>query len=295
MESAMRVGILGVGIMGSLLLERCVRAGHETFFFELSPAAREKAVKLGGKDCRTPKDVAAGAECVFLFLPGPAEIQSCLLGEDGVLHGAAPGLVVVDMATSSPFNTTAMAKAAAEKGVAYLDAPVLGRPIAVGNWCLPVGGDAGALTKVRPVLELVAGKIIPVGESGNGHAVKLLNQMMFGAINAMTAEMMAVATQVGIAPKLLYETIAASGAGTVSNLFKELGPRVVEDKYDNPAFSVTLLCKDIRLAVDMAAAAGAPPLLGRAIQQLNELALAQGLGAEDTSCMWRAVKKMWGK
>jgi 3-hydroxyisobutyrate dehydrogenase-like beta-hydroxyacid dehydrogenase len=281
--------------MGSLLLERCVQAGHEARFFELSPAAREKAVKLGGKDCRSPKDVAAGAECVFLFLPGPEEIQSCLLGDDGVLQGAAPGLVVVDMATSSPRNTAAMARAAAEKGVAYLDAPVLGRPIAVGNWCLPVGGDVDALDKARPILELVAGKIVPVGGNGNGHAIKLLNQMMFGAINAMTAEMMAVAKQAGVAPKLLYETIAASGAGTVSNLFKELGPRVVEDDYDNPTFSVSLLCKDINLAVGMAAAAGAPPLLGRAIQQLNEVALAQGWGPRDTSCMWRAVEKMWGK
>jgi 3-hydroxyisobutyrate dehydrogenase-like beta-hydroxyacid dehydrogenase len=148
---------------------------------------------------------------------------------------------------------------------------------------------------VRPVLALVADKIIPVGGNGSGHTVKLLNQMMFGAINAMTAEMMAVAKQAGVAPKLLYETIAASGAGTVSNLFKELGPRVAEDNYDNPAFSVTLLCKDISLAVGMAAAAGAPPLLGRAIQQLNEVALAQGWGPRDSSCMWRAVEKMWGK
>jgi 3-hydroxyisobutyrate dehydrogenase/2-hydroxy-3-oxopropionate reductase len=145
------------------------------------------------------------------------------------------------------------------------------------------------------VLELVAKTIIPVGGSGSGHTIKLLNQMMFGAINAMTAEMMAVSGQLGVAPKLLYETIAASGAGTVSNLFKELGPRVVEDNYEHPAFSVNLLCKDVRLAVDMASAAGAPPFLSRAVQQINEVALAQGWGLSDTACMWRAVEKMWGK
>ncbi len=291
----MKIGILGVGTMGSLLLERCVKAGHETRFYDPFPAAREKAAKLGGKDSATPKDLAVGADCVFFFLPGPAEIKACMLGEDGILKSAAPGLVVVDMATSSPRNTLEMARAAGEKGVDYLDAPVLGRPIAVGNWCLPVGGDSKALDKVRPVLELVAGKIIPVGGHGNGHTVKLLNQMMFGAINAMTAEMMAVSKQVGVEPKLLYETIAASGAGTVSNLFKELGPRVAEDNYDNPAFSVALLCKDVSLAVGMAAAAGAPPVLGRTVQQLIEVALAQGWGAKDTSCMWHAVERMWGK
>ena len=132
-----------------------------------------------------------------------------------------------------------------------------------------------------------------VGEVGSGHTIKLLNQMMFGAINAMTAEMMAVAHKMGVSPKLVYETITASQAGTVSNLFKELGARVVEDDYADATFSVDLLIKDVQLGLDMAAEFGAPPLLGRMVSFLNETARSQGYGNQDTAVMWKAVEACW--
>jgi 3-hydroxyisobutyrate dehydrogenase len=137
--------------------------------------------------------------------------------------------------------------------------------------------------------------VLHVGQSGSGHKIKLLNQMMFGAINAMTAEMMAIAARIGIEPKLLYDTITASQAGTVSNLFKELGDRVTTDNYDNPTFTVDLLIKDIKLGVKMAKEGGAPPILGRTVELINEIAQAQGLGHFDTSIMWRCIHRMWEK
>jgi 3-hydroxyisobutyrate dehydrogenase-like beta-hydroxyacid dehydrogenase len=109
----------------------------------------------------------------------------------------------------------------------------------------------------------------------------------------MTAEMMAIADKVGVAPKLLYETITSSQAGTVSNLFKELGARIAADDYDNPTFSVDLLIKDVRLAVEMAKAHGAPPLLARTVEFLNEAARAQGLGSADTAVMWKCYRRFW--
>jgi 3-hydroxyisobutyrate dehydrogenase-like beta-hydroxyacid dehydrogenase len=98
-----------------------------------------------------------------------------------------------------------------------------------------------------------------------------------------------------VAPKKLYEAIVASQAGTVSNLFRELGKRVGEERYDGPTFTVRLLNKDVRLGVEMAEEAGAPPILGRAIDFLNKAALAQGFGGEDTSVMWKSVKNFWKK
>ena len=132
-----------------------------------------------------------------------------------------------------------------------------------------------------------------MGPSGTGNKIKLLNQLMFGAINAITAEMMAIAEKVGIPPKLLYETITASQASTVSNLFKELGKHIVADDYDDPAFTVDLLNKDIRLAVQMAKAHNAPPLLSRTVEHINEMARAQGFGNKDTSVMWKCFHAMW--
>ncbi len=197
-------------------------------------------------------------------------------------------------ASSSAATTGAMAALATERGVGYLDAPVLGRPSSVGKWALPVGGRKEHLDRCRPVLRLLAANIMHVGESGSGNKIKLLNQLMFGAINAITAEMMAVAERLGVSPKFLYDTIMASQAGTVSNLFIELGRKISSEDYENPTFSVDLLCKDVRLAIDMAREAGAPPLLARTVQFLNEVAQSQGLGGKDTSMMWKIYGPMWG-
>ena len=134
---------------------------------------------------------------------------------------------------------------------------------------------------------------MPIGESGSGNKVKLLNQLMFGAINAMTAEMMAIAKQVGISPELLYNTITASQAGTVSNLFKELGNSIVEENYTSPTFSVGLLCKDVKLAAQLARQNGATPILGESIEAINKMAQDQGYGKMDTSVMWKCLDVMW--
>jgi 3-hydroxyisobutyrate dehydrogenase-like beta-hydroxyacid dehydrogenase len=220
-------------------------------------------------------------------------VKSCVAGPEGLLSTAKPGSVIVDMSTVDPGTSRELWQMAQPAGVGYLDAPVLGRPASVGKWALPVGGTQADLDKCAPVLSLIAARFFLIGGPGSGNKIKLLNQMMFGAINAMTAEMMAVAEKAGIAPKLLYETITASQAGTVSNLFKELGEKIALNQFDDPTFSVDLLCKDVRLAVEMAQAVNAPPLLARTIQFLNEMAQSQGLGSKDTAIMWQSFKKIW--
>jgi 3-hydroxyisobutyrate dehydrogenase/2-hydroxy-3-oxopropionate reductase len=234
------------------------------------------------------------AEVVLLFLPGPAEVEECVAGTAGLLSAKGPKTkVIADMSTVDPDTSVKLANESRQRGIGYIDAPVLGRPSAVGNWALPVGGDSADLQRAQPVLQAVAKKIFHVGESGTGNRVKLLNQLMFGAINAMTAEMMAIAAHSGISPKLLFETITASQAGTVSNLFKELGRRVAENDYSDPTFTVNLLVKDIRLAVRMADEGRTPPLLGRVIDFVNAAAQSQGYGKRDTSEMWKCMQNFW--
>ena len=287
------VGLLGAGTMGLTAGRKILESGHSLLVFDVSLGAQEKARALGAGVATPPAEVARQADMVILFLPGPKEVEACVAGKDGLLAGAHPGLVIVDMSTVDPGATIRLAETAAGKGVDYLDAPVLGRPSRVGNWALVVGGEASALEKCRPVLELLAAKIFHIGPSGSGNQIKLLNQMMFGAINAMTAEMMAVADKMGIAPRLLYETITGSQAGTVSNLFKELGARIAEDRYEDPVFSVDLLIKDVHLAVEMARQYAAPPLLGRSVEFINEIARTQGYGSLDTAVMWKCFQRIW--
>ena len=287
------VGLVGAGTMGLAAGRKILEAGRSLLAFDVTPGAKEKARSLGAGVAGTPAEVGRQADVVLMFLPGPKEVEACVSGRDGVLEGSHPGLVIVDMSTVDPGVTRRMAETAFQKGVGYLDAPVLGRPASVGNWALPVGGRSQDLDPCRPVLELIAAKIFHIGESGSGNKVKLLNQLMFGAINAMTAEMMAIAEKLGIAPKLLFETISSSQAATVSNLFKELGGRIASENYENPTFTVNLLIKDVHLAVEMAKAGDAPPVLGRSVELINEIARAQGFGDSDTSIMWKSVRRIW--
>jgi len=287
------VGLLGAGTMGLAAGRKILEAGRSLLVYDVSTGAQEKARSMGAGVAATPAEVGRQADTVILFLPGPKEVERCVAGQDGLLQESPPGLVIVDMSTVDPGITRRMAELAIKKGVGYLDAPVLGRPAAIGNWALPVGGRKQDLDHCRPVLELMASKIFHIGESGSGNKVKLLNQLMFGAINAMTAEMMAIAEKIGISPKVLFETISSSQAATVSNLFKELGGRIAAENYENPTFTVNLLIKDVHLAVEMAKAGDAPPLLGRSVELINEIARAQGFGNSDTSIMWKSVRKIW--
>lgn len=280
--------------MGLTAGRKILESGHSLLVYDVSLGAQEKARALGAGIATPPAEVARQVDMVILFLPGPKEIEWGVAGKDGLLAGSHPGLVIVDMSTVDPDTTIRLAEAASGQGVNYLDAPVLGRPVSVGHWALPVGGESSVLEQCRSILELLADKIYHVGPSGSGNKVKLLNQLMFGAINAMTAEMMAIADSLGIPPRLLFEIITSSEAATVSNLFKELGARIAQERYDEPTFSVDLLIKDVRLAVDMAKGNQAPPLLARTVEFINEMAQAQGYGGFDTAIMWKCYRKIWG-
>jgi 2-hydroxymethylglutarate dehydrogenase len=148
----MKVGLIGVGTMGSRMATALVGAGHTVLARDIDPAAEDRALGTGAQIRRSPREVAEGAEVVLLSLPAPADVASVVTGPDGLLTGAKQGLVIVDLSTVDPGGTQKMAAAAHEKAVGYLDAPVLGRPQGCGNWTLPVGGDEESLAKARPVL-----------------------------------------------------------------------------------------------------------------------------------------------
>lgn len=292
------IGLCGGGVMGRRIVEALVAAGHSVVAYDVSESARRQVEKLGAEMSESPAAVMQTCSTVILVLPAPEHVRDCVTGEEGLLsrpidHPDA-AKTIVDMSTVDPDVSIEMSQTAKSARVAYLDAPILGRPDTVGNWALPVGGSPEDLAVVRPVLEVLASQIFEAGGVGAGNRIKLLNQLMFGAINAMTAEMMAIADRMGVSQRALYETITGSKAGTVSNLFKELGSRVVDERYTEPTFTVDLLVKDVRLASKMSREAGAPPLLSKAVEFINEAAQTAGYGQMDTSVMWKAVAGFWG-
>ena len=287
----MRVGLIGLGTMGSRMAAALVEAGHTVLGWDIDRGAEDRASAIGAQIQKSPGEVAEGAEVVLMSLPAPADVATVVTGPDGLLTRAGKGLVIVDLSTVDPGSTQEMAAAAREKGVGYLDAPVLGRPQACGNWTLPVGGDEASFEKARPVLEKLARRVVLVGPSGHGNVVKLLNNLMFGAINSITVEVMALCARMGMPPKVFVDLVSESGAATVSNLFKEVGPKVLSRDF-TPLFSIALLHKDNALALAMAREAGVPMVLSSATQLLNEMALAKGLGKEDTSAAIKVYEEL---
>jgi 3-hydroxyisobutyrate dehydrogenase-like beta-hydroxyacid dehydrogenase len=287
----MNVGLIGTGTMGILAAGSVLKAGHRLVACDVNPEALAKVERLGAISLPSAAQVAGESEIILMLLPTPRHIEEVVTGEQGLLRNVRPDQVIIDMSTVDPASTRRMGARAAEQGVAYLDAPILGRPSAHGRWVLPVGGDAAVVERCRPLLEVIGRKVIHVGPLGAGNTLKLLNALMFSAINVMTSEMMVVAKKSGLAPEVLYKTLAESEAATVSGLFKEVGGKIVARDF-SPTFAIDLLCKDNGLAVEMAKACGAPPVVAGVVQTMNELARARGLGAEDTSALVKVYEAL---
>ena len=289
----MDVGVIGLGAMGGRMVSTLLSAGHEVTVYDVSAAAVERAVDAGAKPAASNAEIGAVSQVVLLSLPLPAHVVEVVTGETGLLSRPAEGLVVVDTSTVDPNTTRRLANEATAIGVGYLDAPVLGRPDACGSWSLPVGGDHAALEVAHPALEALARNVLHVGESGAGNAIKLLNNLMFGAINAITAEVFVAAALVGVSPREFYDAVAGSGAAAVSGLFRELGPKILERDF-SPTFTVDLLHKDNSLAIEMIEDAGASVIVGGAVETLNGLARAAGYGSEDTSATMKVYETILG-
>ncbi len=287
----MKVGIIGLGNMGFRMAEILIKADYTVFVRDIDEKAEERARELGARVVKSPKEMAGFAQIILLSLPMPSDVKGAVLGEDGLLSNPREGYVIVDLSTVDPLSTQNNTKKARKLGIGYIDAPVLGRPQKCGNWTLPVGGDKRDLEKARKVLEVLASSIIYVGPSGCGNIVKLLNNMMFGAINSITAEILAICTKLGMSPKVLYETIANSGAASVSNLFKELGPKILNRDFE-PLFAIDLLHKDVNLGIKMAKQAGVPLFVSEANQLLNEMAKLKGFGKEDTASVIKVYEDL---
>jgi 3-hydroxyisobutyrate dehydrogenase-like beta-hydroxyacid dehydrogenase len=287
----MKVGLIGVGNMGSRMAEALLKAGYEVIVFDIRPQAIEKAVKMGAKSANSSKEVAEQCSIILLSLPTPKDVEEVVTGKNGVLEGAKPGSLIIDLSTVDPFTTQRNAEIAKKKGIDYLDAPVLGRPDTCGQWTLPIGGSEEALEKGRKVLEVLAKQIKYVGGPGSGNIIKLLNNILFAVNNAAIAEIMVLGTKLGINPRIIYETIAESPSVAKPKLFDQIVPRILKGNFET-VFSIDLLHKDLDLALELGRKIGVPLIVSRSAQIINEIAKAKGLGQEDTSAVIKILEEI---
>ncbi|MCC2684161.1 MAG: hypothetical protein K0R75_1060 [Paenibacillaceae bacterium] len=289
------IGLVGVGTMGKCMLDRLIHNGFSVVAYDAFPAALEYARDKGAMTVSSPVELATKAKLIIMSLPAAKHVLDVLGGEGGLLEGLTEEHVVVDTSTVSPATSQRGAEIVAAKGASYVDASILGRPSAVGNWLLPAGGSEKAIELATPALLTFAKQVVRVGNVGSGNALKLLNQLMFSVINGVSAEVMALTEAVGIDKKVFYDVVANSDAATVSGLFKETARRIVSEEYDNPTFTIELLCKDADLGIQMAKDVGVTPLIAGFVQMLNENAKGKGLGKQDTSSIAKVFTEHFSK
>ena len=282
----MRVGLIGLGTMGSRMARRLLGAGHTLSVYDVVPVAIEGATALAAA-----AEVAAASEVVLSSLPLPTDVAAVYLGPDGVRAGARPGLVCADLSTIDPATAQHVAAELAPAGVAFLDAPVSGGPggVEAGTLSIMVGGEAAALETVRPALAALAGRIVHLGPVGAGSTVKLANQLLVGATTLAVMEAMLLGERAGIDLDRMYEALAAGAADSVMlrrNVTEFLRPRQFA-----PAFAMRLLLKDLGLCVAEAERLGLDLHTARLARDRYAEGVAAGLGGEDYAAIVKLIER----
>jgi 2-hydroxy-3-oxopropionate reductase len=285
----MKLGFIGLGVMGRPMALHLIEAGHALSVYARRAEAAQPLVDAGARRLATPAALAAASEVVFTMVTTGADVEAVALGEGGIIHGAKPGTVLVDMGTIPPGTARRIAAALAAKGIETIDAPVSGGEVGAQNATLAImaGGKAEVLERVRPLLEKLGKTLVHIGPNGAGQVAKACNQMiMVSCIEAM-AEAMLLAKQSGADPEKVRQALAGGSAG--SRVLEVFGARMTARDF-KAGVEARLHHKDFGILLDEAVTLGAPlPIAAQVWQQLNAL-MAQGMGREDTSALLKVLE-----
>lgn len=255
-----RVGFIGLGAMGTPMTRRLVGAGYEVVGFDLSAEARERASAFGVRSVDRVESAVLGADTLILMLPDSNVVKAVLDAEE-VSVSLSARTVVVDMSSSEPMRTQALARHLGERHVRMIDAPVSGGVAGAENGRLTVmaGGRVEVVEEMRPLLE-VFGKVVHAGPIGSGHAVKALNNLLSATHLLITSEVMLAGERFGLDPKVMLEIFNGSSgrSGSTENKF----PNFILPGTFNSGFGLRLMLKDMRIAVQLAAQVNVPCDLG---------------------------------
>jgi 3-hydroxyisobutyrate dehydrogenase len=267
-EPGRTVGFVGLGNMGTPMVERLAAAGYEVRAYDADPRARDRFARLAGITVsETVLGAADGAAALVLMLPDSAAVHSVLIS-DGLLHHLAAGTLLVDMGSSEPARTHELAAAAAERGVPMVDAPVSGgvKGAREGTLAIMTGGEPEHAAALRPMLDVLGGKVLHVGPAGAGHALKALNNLLSATHLLVSSEAILAGQEFGLDPKVMLEVINGSSGRSGSTQTK--WPTYMLDRSFNAGFPVRLMLKDMRIAVGLARQGGRPSRLGEAAVEL---------------------------
>jgi 3-hydroxyisobutyrate dehydrogenase len=285
----MKIGFIGLGIMGMPMAKNLLKAGFEVVAHNRSRSAVNELVALGAESAGSPKEVAERSEVVITMLPDTPDVREVLLGKGGVVEGIHPGMAIVDMSTISPKASMEMAQLFKEKGIAVLDAPVSGgqKGAVDGTLSIMVGGNADVFAKCIPIFNALGKTITLVGPNGAGETVKLCNQVICALNIVSMCEGMRLCRKAGVEVSKMVDVV--SGGLGASNIITNLAPKILKEDMA-PGFKLRLQQKDIRLALQLAEALKLPLPASGLAHQIFRIAEAQGLGENGTQALIKAYE-----
>ncbi|MBU3566815.1 2-hydroxy-3-oxopropionate reductase [Polynucleobacter alcilacus] len=290
MSNNLKLGFVGLGIMGGPMAGHLVNAGHEVFITTRSKIPTELA-SSAAIQCASPSEVAQKADIIFIMVPDTPDVEKVLFGANGIAAGLSKGKVVVDMSSISPITTKEFAKKINALGCDYLDAPVSGGEVGAKNATLSimVGGDDAVFERVKPVFELMGKNINLVGKNGDGQTAKVANQIIVALNIEAVAEALLFAAKAGADPAKVRQALMGGFAG--SKILEVHGERMVKRTFD-PGFRIELHQKDLNLALNSARALGVSLPNTATAQELFNSCSAHGGKAWDHSAMVKALEKL---
>ena len=282
----MKIGFIGLGIMGKPMVRNLVKAGHEVITF-----SRTRYDIEGAQFASSIAEVAVACNLIITMLPDGPDVHDVVLGQGGVLENVVTGTIIVDMSSIAPVIAQEIYGKCAEKGIKMLDAPVSGgEPAAInGTLSIMVGGEAAVLDEVREVLLCMGTSVVHCGEIGAGNVTKLANNVIVALNIAAASEAMTLAIKAGVDPTKVFEAIKGGLAG--SNVLNAKVPMMLENNF-KPGFKIDLHIKDLANAINTGHELGAPLPMTAQVMEVMQNLRAAGLGQSDHSAIYKYYEKL---
>ena len=289
----MNVAFIGLGTMGTPMALNILKGGHALTVHNRTREKEARLVKAGATRAASPKEAAEGSEVIITCVSDTPDVETVVLGENGVIHGARPGAVVVDMSTISPAATRKIAEALGEKGVKMIDAPVSGGSEGAqkGTLSIMVGGAAEDVEKIEPVLKTMGKTITHVGPIGAGQLTKAINQIVVAGTYWSVAEGIALGLKAGLDMEKVIQAVGGGAAGSWA--FTNRSGNMIENSYPL-GFRVTLHRKDLNIALEVARELGVTLPVAAFVDQVETGLITRGFGDEDVSAIARSVREQSG-
>ncbi|MBT8548455.1 2-hydroxy-3-oxopropionate reductase [Polynucleobacter paneuropaeus] len=290
MSNKLKLGFVGLGIMGAPMAGHLIKAGHDVFVTTRSKVPDDIA-QSAATQCKTPAEVSQHADIIFTMVPDTPDVEKVLFGEHGIASGLSKGKLVVDMSSISPIQTKEFAKKINALGCDYLDAPVSGGEVGAKNATLSimVGGDEKVFERIKPIFELMGKNINLVGGNGDGQTAKVANQIIVALNIEAVGEALLFAAKAGADPAKVRQ--ALMGGFASSKILEVHGERMVKRTFD-PGFRIELHQKDLNLALNSAKELGVSLPNTATAQALFNSCAAYGGKAWDHSAMVKALEKL---